>query len=325
MRTVAGRNRRRRHSVAPPSALYTHVVTQLTKWVLAHRKLVVGFWIVLTLVGIATSGAATKAMDQKFSVPGREGWEANVEIAKLYHGTGGNAAPLVPVVTLPEGSAVRDPAVREQLQGVEQKLANALPGARVAGYGSTGDAAFVSKDGRTTFIIAFPTPDPDQPFGDNPKAEKKARAALDGVTTRRRTGPPDRLRRAQRAERRLRRPGRPARGAAGRLRRADRARLRVRFAVRLRAADDGDPGDHDLLPGRLRPDADHRRLADRAVPDRARRPRCRDRLLAADRRCAGARSARTGWRATRRSCARWRPPAARSSSPARRSRSACWP
>ena len=52
-------------------------------------------------------------------------------------------------------------------------MSQALPGARVAGYGSTGNTAFVSADGRTRLVIAYPLPDPDQPFGDNPKAEKK--------------------------------------------------------------------------------------------------------------------------------------------------------
>ena len=42
--------------------------------------------------------------------------------------------------------------------------------------------AFVSKDGRTTFIVAYPPPDPNQPFGDNPNAAKKATAALAGAT-----------------------------------------------------------------------------------------------------------------------------------------------
>jgi RND superfamily putative drug exporter len=157
-------------------------MASFTRWVLAHRKLVVAFWILLTLVGIGTSGAATKAMNQKFSVPGREGWETNVTIAKLYKGTGGNAAPLVPVVTLAGGKTVADPGVRAELLAVEAKMAKALPGARIAGYGSTGDRAFVSKDGHTAFAIAFPRPDPDQPFGDNPKAEKAARAALAGST-----------------------------------------------------------------------------------------------------------------------------------------------
>ena len=157
-------------------------MTAFTRWILAHRRLVVGFWVVLTLVGIATAGAATKAMDQKFSVPGKEGWETNQEIARHYRGTGGNGAPLVPVVTLPAGRSADDPAVRSGLQDVEQRIAKALPGSRVAGYASTHDKAFLSADGRTTFVVAYAPPDPDQPFGDNPKAEKKARAALRGAT-----------------------------------------------------------------------------------------------------------------------------------------------
>ncbi len=157
-------------------------LTRLTRWVLAHRRLVVAFWIVLTVIGIVTVNSATKAMNQKFSVPGHEGWDTNVEIARLYHGTGGNATPIVPVVTLPAGRSVSDAGVRGELRGVEQKLAQALPHARIAGYGSTGDRAFVSQDGRTVFAIAYPTPDPDQPFGDNPDAAKAASAALKGVT-----------------------------------------------------------------------------------------------------------------------------------------------
>ena len=157
-------------------------MTSLTRWILAHRRLVVGFWVLITLVGIATSGAATKAMDQKFSVPGREGWDTNVAIAKHYKGTGGQGSPLVPVVTLPAGTSASDPAVRGQLQAVETKIAKALPGTRTAGFGSTQDKAFLSKDGRTAFAVAYPPPDRDQPFGDNPNAEKKARAALRGAT-----------------------------------------------------------------------------------------------------------------------------------------------
>ncbi|HEU4702155.1 MAG TPA: MMPL family transporter [Conexibacter sp.] len=156
-------------------------MTALTRWVLAHRKLVVAFWILVTIVGIATSNAATRAMDQKFSVPGRESWDTNVEIAARYRGTGGNAFPLMPIVTLPAGRTVRDEAVRAQLRGLEQRVASVLPGSRVAGYGSTGDDAFVSRDGRTAFAIAYPPPDPDQPFGDNPEAARRLRRALDGT------------------------------------------------------------------------------------------------------------------------------------------------
>jgi RND superfamily putative drug exporter len=50
---------------------------QLTRWVLRHRRLVVAIWLIVTIVGIATVSKAVNAMDQKFSVPGREGWVTN--------------------------------------------------------------------------------------------------------------------------------------------------------------------------------------------------------------------------------------------------------
>jgi putative drug exporter of the RND superfamily len=155
---------------------------RLTRWTLAHRKLVVLTWVVLTVVGIATAGAATKAMDQKFTVPGREGWETNQEIARLYKGTGGDTAPLMPVVTVPAGKRATDPAVRAQLRSVESRVARAVPGSRVAGYGSTGSRSFLSKDGRTAFAVAYPPLDPTNAFGGNAKAEKRARVALRGAT-----------------------------------------------------------------------------------------------------------------------------------------------
>lgn len=157
-------------------------MASLTRWVLAHKRIVVGFWLVLTLVGIVSAGPATKALKQKFTVPGRDGYETNVQIAKRYSGTGGEHAPLLPVVTLPAGKTVDSPGVRAGLRQIDAKLARALPHARIASFASTGDRGFVSADGRTTFAVANPTPDPDQPFGDNPKAEKKARAALRGAT-----------------------------------------------------------------------------------------------------------------------------------------------
>jgi putative drug exporter of the RND superfamily len=157
-------------------------VTSLTRWVLAHKRIVVAFWLVLTIVGIASAGPATKALKQKFTVPGRAGYETNVQIARHYSGTGGEHAPLVPVVTLPAGKTVDSPGVRSDLRAVEAKLERALPRARIASYASTGDPGFVSPNGRTTFAVVNPLPDPNQPFGDNPKAEKNARSALRGAT-----------------------------------------------------------------------------------------------------------------------------------------------
>jgi RND superfamily putative drug exporter len=155
---------------------------QMTRWTLRHRRLVVIAWLVLTIVGIATVNNATKAMDQKFSVPGREGWETNAQIAQIYHGTGSDTSPLLPVVTLPAGKSVSDPSVRRDLLGVERTATHVIPGARVSGYGSTGTKAFGSKDGRTAFVIVDPPADPNQTFAGNPDAEKHLRAALKNTT-----------------------------------------------------------------------------------------------------------------------------------------------
>ncbi len=70
--------------------------------------------------------------------------------------------------------------MRSQLEQLDQRLAKALPGARIASFASTGSDSFVSSDGRTTFAIVYPKPDPNSSFGENPDAAKAARAALNG-------------------------------------------------------------------------------------------------------------------------------------------------
>src|SRR4051794_12591055 len=153
-------------------------MSSITRWVLAHKRTVAVFWLVLTLVGIASANSATKALDQKFSVPGKEGWETNVAIAQRFGGTGGDSAPIVPVVTLPSGETVDSPGVHAQLAQVDKRLERALPGSRLASYASTGNRSFVSNDRRTTFAIVQPKPDPNAAFGENPDAAKAARAAV---------------------------------------------------------------------------------------------------------------------------------------------------
>jgi putative drug exporter of the RND superfamily len=157
-------------------------LSSLTRWVLAHKRIVVLAWVALTIAGVMAAGPATDALDPEFSVPNKEGWETNVDIAKHYRGTGGDTAPLVPVVTLPKGTSADSPAVKADLAKVDRALESALPNSRLASYASTGDRTFVSKDGRTTFAIVYPQPDPDSAFGENPKAEKAASAALKGTT-----------------------------------------------------------------------------------------------------------------------------------------------
>jgi RND superfamily putative drug exporter len=156
------------------------MMTTITRWVLAHRRWVAAFWIVVTIAGVATVGQATKSFSSEFSVPGRQGYETNSQILRLF-GQGGRTSPLIGVVTLPAGTSVSSPAARAGLANVQRRLQRAIPGLRTASFASTGNRAFVSADGRTTFVLAFPPPD-NESFGNNTRAAKTAQAALAGQT-----------------------------------------------------------------------------------------------------------------------------------------------
>jgi RND superfamily putative drug exporter len=153
-------------------------VSSLTRWVLAHKRTVVISWIVLTIGGLMAAGPATDALEPEFSVPNKEGWETNVAITERYGGDRNGTVPLLPVVTLPQGKTVDSPDVRSELARIDARLDEAMPGARIASYPSTGDRTFVSDDGRTVYSLIYPQPDPNSVFGENPRAEKAASGVL---------------------------------------------------------------------------------------------------------------------------------------------------
>ena len=158
-------------------------MSSLTRWVLTHKRIVVLIWTVLTIAGTVAAGPANDALRSEAAVPGKEGWETNEAIARLYDDTGpGDSAPLIPVVVLREGSSVDSPAVKAELRDLDARLERGLPGARIASYASTGNEAFVSDDGTTTFALVYPQPDPAAMFGENPAAKHAVSAALAGAT-----------------------------------------------------------------------------------------------------------------------------------------------
>jgi putative drug exporter of the RND superfamily len=149
----------------------------VTRWVLAHKRVVAAFWAVVTIAAFAAVGPANDALTEEFPVPGREGFETNREIASIY-GNGGDVAPIVPVVRLPAGTTVD--SVTPELAAALAKVQAALPDARVASYASTGDPAFVSEDRRTTFALVYI---PQRAGLEPGQAEARAaQAALEGVT-----------------------------------------------------------------------------------------------------------------------------------------------
>jgi RND superfamily putative drug exporter len=151
----------------------------LTRWVLEHKRVVVGVWLAVTIAAFAAVGPAGSALSQQFSIPGREGFETNRELGELY-GSGGDVAPIVPVLTLPAGTTVDSPGIREQLDAALARVQAALPRSMTASYASTGDRAFVSDDGRTTFALVYI---PAKGGVDQGQSEARlAQGALAGVT-----------------------------------------------------------------------------------------------------------------------------------------------
>jgi RND superfamily putative drug exporter len=127
----------------------------LTRWVLAHKRAVTAFWIVLTVAGMFGASRVTDALESQFSMPSSQAFATNQEIEHRFS-SGGQAEPLVAVAKLPAGSRAGDPAVRSDLRRLEARLRSSLPGARVASFGTTADRAYVSDDGHTTFLIVHP-------------------------------------------------------------------------------------------------------------------------------------------------------------------------
>jgi len=153
----------------------------LTRFTLAHKKLIVGFWALITIAAFGAVGPAAGSLSEEFTLPGSEAFETNREIAAVY-GNGGDVAPIVPVVTLPAGTTVDSPGVVGELDGAFARVQAALPEARVASYVSTRDRTFVSDDGRTTFGLVFV---PQQTgFEVGQEEARSAQAALEGVMVR---------------------------------------------------------------------------------------------------------------------------------------------
>jgi RND superfamily putative drug exporter len=161
---------------------------RLSHFVLGHRKWVGLFWLVITVVGIATVSTTTNRLSTAYSVPGREGFETSARISALY-GISDEFEALIPVVQLPSGTTVDNPGVLDQLKSFDQKIlqtggtaGNGRPVLKVLSYASTGDRHLVSADGRTTYsVVTQPNPPPGNAF-DVPKQEKAVRALVNGAT-----------------------------------------------------------------------------------------------------------------------------------------------
>ena len=131
------------------------------EFVLRHRRWVIGFWLLVIVVGAALSSKVNDRLTIDFSLPGQPGTDTAQKIQDLT-GNGGFTSPYLVTVTVPQGK-VTDPANETKINKAFDALGapNALglptqPQLRVLDAATTGDKnAFVTKDGRTAYAMVF--------------------------------------------------------------------------------------------------------------------------------------------------------------------------
>jgi len=125
-------------------------VEKSARFVLAHCRWVIGFWIVALLAGGFAAGQVGGRLSFDFSLPGQEGYQTEVKLAQSY---GVSAyAGYIPVLTAPAGEKIADH--RAGVAAVSDQI-RAVPGVQVLDYGSTGDPKFITNDGRSTFAFVY--------------------------------------------------------------------------------------------------------------------------------------------------------------------------
>ena len=126
----------------------------MSRFVLGHKGAVVVFWLVVLVAGGAASAKLSSRLSPQFALPGAASYQANQQILRLY-GNGGNGYPEVAVVRLPPGQDAASPVTRQALRRAFAAVTAQVSGLRVADYDSTGDRAFLGRDGRVTYGLVF--------------------------------------------------------------------------------------------------------------------------------------------------------------------------
>jgi putative drug exporter of the RND superfamily len=145
-------------------------VERLARLVIHHRRYVYVGWLVLFIAGIFAAGAVPGRLGIDFSLPGQPGDTAEKHLVEAY-GTS-SFDTFVAVVTVPDGQTVD--ANKDAVEQVFKQASAVFPKVRMVDLASTGDPAFVTKDGRTTFALM----QEPQPTSFAPGPEAKLRAAL---------------------------------------------------------------------------------------------------------------------------------------------------
>ena len=117
--------------------------------IVRRRRLVIGFWIVLTVFGGFSASQVSKRWLTQFSIPGYPAYETNQQTLKIF-GTGEQAPQIA--VFRSAGDITKDRGIARAVAAAQR----ANPGSRAASFFSTGSSSYVSKDRHTTFATIYP-------------------------------------------------------------------------------------------------------------------------------------------------------------------------
>jgi RND superfamily putative drug exporter len=160
-------------------------VERLARFVIHHRRIIFGLWVVLFLAGGAAAGKVPDRLGVDFSLPGQPGDTAEKHLVEAY-GTS-SFDTYVAVVTVPAGQTVD--ANKAKVDQIFKDAGATFPKVRLVDQASTGDAAFVTKDGRTAFALMQqpqPTsfaPGPEAHLGDVVAKAAQAQGFTGGATS----------------------------------------------------------------------------------------------------------------------------------------------
>src|SRR5262245_39553439 len=127
------------------------------EFVLRHRKLVVIFWGLVLIAGIALASKTTNRLTVDFSLPGQPGTETAHKIKNTF-GSGGDTSPYLATVTLPAGQTIT--GHEAEVARTFAAIGTAVPHVRIIDEANTGDKAFRTKDDRTAYAYVFYRFDP---------------------------------------------------------------------------------------------------------------------------------------------------------------------
>jgi hypothetical protein len=128
-------------------------VLRLSRFVLAHKLLVVLFWFVVLVAGAVALTGLGPRLSQQITLPGAAGYEANQHILRLY-GNGGDGYPEVVAVRLPPGGLIAGASATRAL-GRAFASVTALGDVRVADYANTANRAFLTTNPHLSYGLVF--------------------------------------------------------------------------------------------------------------------------------------------------------------------------